>query len=565
MVWSAYRSLRSESQAGELLLARSIASNVNQTLAQAGESIRSMVRRPEVTELRPSALTKELTLVTTDTEMFDSMLLAAPDGRLIANSWPAVDPEKMPPLALLTKAGGGPLDRDPKVRFDIYWTKAGDPSVCVWAPILKGGSLVGYLFGLSVLPHHALGRLKKLALGTDAEAFLMDRDGVALTHRGPGPGSPWPVIGPDLVSATRGPGGIAVMQAADGLDVVDAFASVPVSGWRVVVQRPAADCFAPAAAMLKFMCLFLAVSVLLAALAAGLAARFAAGPIESLIVQVRRIEDEDALPSNLLVQASSPEINLLAKALARLFRRLREQKRGREAAHQRAVDAERQLAESERLASIGQLAAGLAHELNNPLTVILGAAQVLPGAGRQELRRWTTEITREARRCHRLAEDLLSFSKPITIQARRFSLKEACKRAWQNAAQGRSNCPRLALPSGDPSVLGDEQRLHQVLVNLMNNAMDSDPRAPQVRIRWKVGSSKARLDVHDGGPGFEGDPEALFRPFYTTKSRGTGLGLPIARAIVRAHGGTLRAKNLAPRGACFTLEWPQARALMEAA
>jgi signal transduction histidine kinase len=565
LVRAAYQALRSESQDGQLVLARSLASDVGQTLAQAGEAVRKLVARPEIRGLQRSVLTRELTLVTTDTELFDSMLLAAPDGRVIATTWPAVDRATMPSLPALTRGLEKGPALDSPVHFDIYWTQNGDPAVCVWAPVIRDRRLVGNLFGLSVLPHHSLGRLKKLALGTDAAAFLMDRDGATLTHRGPGPGSPWPVIAPGLEQATRGAGGIAQLRTQDGTDLIDAFAMVPVSGWRVVVQRPAADCFAPAAAMLKFMCLFLAGAVILAALAAGFAAQVAAGPIESLIRQVRRIENEDALPSKLVVPASSPEIGLLAKALARMFRRLRAQKRARDEAHHRAVEAERQLAESERLASIGQLAAGLAHELNNPLTVILGAAQVLPRAGRPDQRRWSAEIVREAKRCHRLASDLLAFSKPIVIQNGTFSLRGVCREAWQHATVDRKSCPRLALPDKDFTVQGDSQRLHQVLVNLMANAMDAAPRADAVRITWSVSAAKVRVDVLDQGPGFAGDPDTLFRPFYTTKTKGTGLGLSIARSIVRAHGGTLSARSLAPKGACFSLEWPQDQSSREAA
>jgi signal transduction histidine kinase len=189
---------------------------------------------------------------------------------------------------------------------------------------------------------------------------------------------------------------------------------------------------------------------------------------------------------------------------------------------------------------VGQLAAGLAHELNNPLTVILGAAQEAGREGGSGRRAWLRQVVREVKRCKRLIDELLDFSRPIRLQAAPTPLAPLCREAWAHAALGRRSKARLSLPDKDLTVSVDASRLKQVLVNLFGNALDAMGSKGAVELRWQRQGARLRLQLQDNGPGIgKKDPEALFRPFYTAKVGGTGLGLPISRAILQAHGGGL--------------------------
>jgi signal transduction histidine kinase len=560
LVWSSYSVLRQESRTGQLALARSLASNVQQTLVQAQNTIELLLSRPELRNFDKKALKKELPEITNATELFDSMLVLGPDAQVRAVSWPETPQVPIPPRDLFlrgmkARAGAG-------THYDVYWTRDGKAAVCVWAPILRGGASAGFLAGLSLLPNHAIGRLNERHLGSNGDAFIADRDGVVLEHRGSAMTPPLVQrqgVRPAIDAAALEQDGIVQYTSLNDRDMLAAFARVPISSWKVIVERPAADSFRPAADMLRFMIAFLAGTLVLAAVIAGFTARMAAKPIDLLIRQVRSIEDGSRAVPSAGAEDMPMEFSVLSKALTTMLRRLRAEERQRERAHQRAVVAERHLSESERLASVGQLAAGLAHELNNPLTVIKGAAQMIPQVAPSRVGTWTAEIVRETDRCHRLVKDLLDFAKPVVLDQKPFKLKALCLDAWQHVVKGRATKVRLVLPDGDAGAVGDDQRLMQVLINLFNNALDASPDRGVIRVTWSKTASRVSVAVRDSGHGLDGESEALFRPFFTTKTKGNGLGLPLARSIVQAHGGTLTAAQGKQGGAVFTMEWPQKR------
>lgn len=557
LVWASYNALRNESQQGMLVLSRSIRANVRQTIAQAEQAMVQLAAEPEVQSLRPRNLSRDLTLVTTANELIEGMTLTDRLGREISKTWPGLPAGELPRSLSLTQgflpvAGAGPT-----ARVDVYWTLNDDPALCIRVPVYRHRLLVGVLAGFSILPRHGIGRLKYGRVGKDGVGYLVDDQGQVL-ERGRIEDPYLRDSKPAIDAALAGKEGLVQFADSNGRDILAAFADVPETGWHVLVQRPAADCYRPAADMLRSMAGILLLAMIAASAIAALAARLVSAPIALLTNSVRGIEKGRADPEVFERLIMPAELALLARALATMLRQLRTKEAQRERSARRAIAAERNLAESERLASIGQLAAGLAHELNNPLTVIQGAAQVLPQKGPREARSWAAEIFREAARCQRLVKDLLAFARPLDLKVTRFSLRELCLDAWRHVQAGGAGRGSLELPKGDAQVRGDAQRLLQVLINVFGNALDAgSPEGSVVRITWSVTATRARLDMADSGRGFDGDPEALFRPFYTTKSKGTGLGLPLARAIARAHGGTLSARRGRKRGAVLTLQWPQ--------
>ncbi len=230
---------------------------------------------------------------------------------------------------------------------------------------------------------------------------------------------------------------------------------------------------------------------------------------------------------------------------------------------------EEQLIQAEKLAAMGQMLAGVAHELNNPLTAILGVTELLrerPGA--DESTRRQLELThRQARRAARIVQNLLEFSRPASPQKKPLDLSNILERTLQlhEHSLRRNNIEvDLRLPPELPGVVGDANQLIQIFLNLITNAEQAIREvrdSGRIQIRAGRSGNQLTITVQDDGVGIR--PEALqriFDPFYTTKrpGGGTGLGLSICMSIIREHGGNIEAETLPAGGSAFTIYLPVA-------
>jgi len=223
-----------------------------------------------------------------------------------------------------------------------------------------------------------------------------------------------------------------------------------------------------------------------------------------------------------------------------------------------------QLLQSEKMSAVGQLIAGVAHELNNPLTAILGYAQLLEQAGLDHRSAdYVKKLFKQAQRTHRVVQNLLSFARQRKPQKQEVDLKKVLEETLalrEYDLKVNNITLERDLPENMPSVVADPHQLEQVFLNVINNALDAMLESNGngvLKVRGFRKGNFACVEFDDSGPGIK-DPSRIFDPFYTTKTvgKGTGLGLSICYGIIKEHGGEIVARNRDEGGAAIEIRLP---------
>jgi PAS domain S-box-containing protein len=218
----------------------------------------------------------------------------------------------------------------------------------------------------------------------------------------------------------------------------------------------------------------------------------------------------------------------------------------------------------ERLAAVGKVIAGIAHEIRNPLAVVSGMSHVLQQkfAGRPEFSEEVDAILLQTERLRLFMTDILDYSRELLIKKNEVDPKALMEKSLK-LVQTQVDPLQASIQVkwiweiNLPFLWADGERLEQILVNLILNAFQSMGRKGTIILSGQAREGWIFLGVEDDGPGIsEADLPRLFEPFFTTKKHGSGLGLPISKKIVEAHGGKIEVRRIQPHGTLFTLQLP---------
>lgn len=323
----------------------------------------------------------------------------------------------------------------------------------------------------------------------------------------------------------------------------------PVARWTVAALQPRAAALAPVRAMRRRILLALAVVLTAGMAAATILARRMTLPLSSLTRAARDLAREPSLPP--LPVRSHDEIGELTLAFNAMAADLRQ--------------AQGDLVAAAKLASVGEIAAGLAHEIRTPLGIMRGSAQML-GRARDADERRTSElvdmIVGEVDRLDRVVTALTELGRPHEPAIEETLLEPLLRRAV-DFVRGQADAQAVALRTDFPApaiALCDPEQVYQVILNLLVNALHVVPRGGRIEVRtFGPAHGRVGFEVVDDGPGVPAElREAIFTPFFTRREGGTGLGLAFVERVVIAHRGRVSVESPPGGGAAFRVELPAA-------
>ena len=268
---------------------------------------------------------------------------------------------------------------------------------------------------------------------------------------------------------------------------------------------------------------------------------------------------------------SNDEVGDLAQEFNRMTTNLQTSRAELERAMQTVKTTQAQLIQREKLSAVGQFVAGVAHELNNPLTAVVGFSELLqtmpPGP---HMNGYLERIARSALRCHKIVQSLLSFARQEPTERKLVQLQAVLEEGLEIMAYDLRTSGVTVVKewtAGLPPILADPHQLQQVFVNLLSNArqaMEPAQREGRITLRTRVEGGRVTVEFADNGPGIRPEHLArIFDPFFTTKpvGKGTGLGLSLCYGIIQAHGGKIAVRSEPGQGATFAIDLPVAPAV----
>lgn len=471
---------------------------------------------------------------------FELLYLQSLTGRVLAATAP-VDPA----LSAQPPVGEPPA-------FEVAEPAGGGDRFRLTVPLLgPEGQFVAYLVG--IVGPSRFGSFLSVAppLTGPLESVVVNAAGRPIFRSGPqATAAPLPAV---VLRARPGAAPLRY-RGADGRRMFAVAAEVPGLPWRYIVEVPQEDALGPLRTLGRLSGLAEGLLVLLVAIAAWAVAAGVVAPVGRLVEAARRLGRGDLTAR--VEAGEQDEIGALQRAFNEMASALAESSARVEELHRRDI------ARAEQLATVGELASGIAHEVKNPLVGISNGLDLVRRRIGDDpaVAPIMDEMGRQLVRMEGAVRDLLSFARPAQPTLAPLAPERVAARAArlvQPAAEQAGVTLRVDAESELPELAGDEEMLRQALVNLLMNAVQATPAGGEVRLSTALADDALEYRVADSGRGVP--PEALphiFRPFFTTRHSGTGLGLSITHEVVERHGGAIRVETALGRGSTFIVTLP---------
>ncbi len=480
-----------------------------------------------------------------DLPIFDALDLFTPDGTIITAVGNPANVVRTPPA----DASHGSL-----------WARLRDgqhgpePTFQMAVPVAtQRGEIVAYL-GATVaqseahaffqVPEHVAGRVESFIVDSAGRPLFVSHPHERIDYAAP---MATPLLHLPLASIAEYPDRL-------GVDVIGTARAIPGYSWRYIAEVPSAEAFGELRdlGVLSVILESLFVAVLVGV--AGYVAWDLVAPLGKLVNATRRVAQGD-----LNVRVSMPQRNELGE-LGRSFNEMTSA-----LAHTTAHVEElhrREIERASQLATVGELASGVVHEIRNPVVGVSNGLDLVRRRVGEDpvLEPIIEEMDHQLTRIQHTLQELLAFARPTTptlspLDAN--SLVERATRLAQPAAARAGVHLDVGLDPLLPRVMADEDMLHQALVNVLMNAIQATPSGGSVRVTTRWAGDTVEIAIADTGFGIAPDQiEHVFRPFYTTRHTGTGLGLPITRQIIQRHGGSVTLTSRMNIGTTITLRLP---------
>ncbi len=471
-----------------------------------------------------------------------------------------------------TPCAGKPFIGRPYLGPDHLW------HVVIRSPVLNSAHQVTGSVVAVVNISHSLDPMMtdRAGQGKTGRTYLVTPQRQVITGFAVGSVAGGPPLRIDSVGIRRaiaGRSGAGIYRDYLGREVVGAYRWLKSYRLAIVAEMETAEILAPVQWIKKWTLGAVAILLGLCFAGATLAARKMSQPIVAMSRAARRMAEGDFSQTIEVSRgdelgALAASFNHMAQRIAGTMEELRANERSLRRAYEEQQALQAQLVHSEKLAAIGELVAGIVHEMRNPLSSVKLNLQIIKRnmPGDAQLGEHFSIALEQVALLEAMFRDLLNYSKPLRLTIAPHPLPGLVERARDQAeAEVPMNDVSLDedFPAELPPVLVDEERVVQVLVNLFKNAVQN--REGPLRLRLEASGPKpgnhhrptVRLVIADNGPGIP--PQhlpRLFQPFFTTRTKGTGLGLSIVRKIMDAHGGHVFIESEPGRGTRVILEFP---------
>jgi two-component system NtrC family sensor kinase len=492
----------------------------------------------------PAAVNGYLTRKLKELGIFESLQLSSLDGRIIAAAGRrdllATKTIPQDPSSFSASVEGGPDSALPVFRFSEAVQPSGGPTVAFLQAAVGMDSARGFL----QIPAQLAGHV---------DSFIIDDTGRPLYASHPhGPVTYSEPLRTPLISMP--PGSSARFRDDDGVELIGTVTAINGFPWRYLAEVPANEALGDLRKLRDLSLLLELVFVGLLITTAWMVARDIVAPLHRLVDATRKVGRGDL---SVRVSAREPdEIGELGRAFNEMTLALAETTERVHELHQREIE------RASQLATVGELASGVAHEIRNPVvSVSNGLDLVRRRVGVDAtLEPIMEEMGRQLRRIQQTLHELLAFARPAApalAPTYGNAVVQRAARLVQPAADRAGVVIDVRCGEANPHFLADEELLNQALVNVLMNAIEATPDHGHIDVTTHVEAREFVIAIADSGRGIaDHDLENVFKPFFTTRHTGTGLGLPISRDIVQRHGGRLALQSRVGEGTIVTIHLP---------